>query len=52
MLRNAAGVVGFSFPEKNHYEFVQFNVISVTGGWVGVKFQGKNPNLTLEWPIK
>ena len=29
---------GVSFPGKKRYEDVQFNVISVTRGWVGVKF--------------
>ena len=29
-----------AFPEKR-YEGVRFNVISVTRGWVGVKFPGK-----------
>ena len=49
MLRNAVeGGRGVSFPEKNHYEGVQFNVISVTKGWVGVKFQGKKRYVTLE----
>ena len=35
MLRNADGV-------KKHYEGVWFNVISVTRGWVGYKFQEKS----------
>ena len=31
--------VGVSvFPEKKRYEDVGFNVISVTRGWLGVKF--------------
>ena len=33
--------MGVSFPGKKRYEGVQFNVISVTRGWVGVKFPGK-----------
>ena len=40
MLRNAMG--GVSFPKKMRYEGVRFNVISVTRGWVGVKFPGKS----------
>ena len=31
-----------NFPEKKLYEGVRFNVISVTKGWVGVKFIEKN----------
>ena len=43
MLRNAVGVGGggVSFHGKKRYEDVRFNVISVTRGWVGVKFPGK-----------
>ncbi len=42
VLRNAVGGGGgVSFPEKKRYEGVWFNVISVTRGWVGVKFPGK-----------
>ena len=41
MLRNAMGGGGVRFPEKKRYEGVMFNVISVTRGWVGVKFPGK-----------
>ena len=33
---------GVGFPGKTHYEGVQCNVISITRGWVGVKFPGKN----------
>ena len=29
------------FPEKKRYEGIQFNVISVTRGWVGVNFPGE-----------
>ena len=39
-----------AFPKKKRYEGVQFNVISVTRGWVGVKFPGKKRYVTLEWP--
>ena len=37
------GVGGVSFHEKKRYCYkdVRFNVISVTRGWVGVKFPGK-----------
>ena len=28
-----------------------FNVISVTRGWVGVKFAGKMRYVTLQWPL-
>ena len=42
VLRNAVGVGGgVSFHRKKRYEDVRFNVISVTRGWVGVKFPGK-----------
>ena len=35
--------MGVSFPGKKCYdnEGVRFNVISVTRGWVGVKFPGE-----------
>ena len=33
---------GVSFHGKKRYEDVRFNVISVTRGWVGVKFPGKS----------
>ena len=52
MLRNAVGVGGFSFPAKKCYEGVWFNIISVTRGWMGVKFPGKKFYITLEWPLK
>ena len=39
-----------AFPEKKRYEDVRFNIISVTRGWVGVKFPGKKRYVTLEWP--
>ena len=42
MLRNAVGVGGVSFPRKKRYEGVWFNVISVTRGWVAVKFLEKS----------
>ena len=38
---------------KKHYEDVGFNVISVTRGWVGVKFPNNKAYkryVTLEWP--
>ena len=40
-----------AFPEKR-YKGVRFNVISVTRGWVGVKFPGKTHYVMLEWPQK
>ena len=52
MLRNS--VVGgwvSAFPEKKRYEGVRFNAISVTRGWVGVKFLGNKRYVTLEWPL-
>ena len=43
MLRNIVGGGRVSdFPEKKRYEDVRFNVISVTRGWVGVKFPEKS----------
>ena len=51
MLRNAMGVGDASFPGKNRCEDVRFNVISVTRGWVGVKFPGKKRYVPLEWPL-
>ena len=42
---------GFSFPGKKCYEGLRFNVISVTRGWVGVKFPGKKHYVTFEWPL-
>ena len=48
MLPNA--VRGVSFPGKKRYEDVQFNVISITRGWVGVKVPGKKRYVTLECP--
>ena len=39
MLRNAVGGGRLlDFHGKKHYEDVRFNVISITRGWVGVKF--------------
>ena len=53
VLRNAVGGGGgVGIPGKKRYEGVQFNVISVTRGWVGVKFPGKKRYVTLEWPLK
>ena len=43
------GVVTFS--RKKCYEGVWSNVISVTRGWVGVKFPGKKRYVTLDWPL-
>ena len=44
--------VGVSaFPKKKRYKGVQFNVISVTRGWVLVKFPGKKRYLNLEWSL-
>ena len=40
-----------AFPEKKRYESKWFKVISVTRGWVGVKFPGKKRYVTLEWPL-
>ena len=43
MLRNAEGGGGCQIlREKNRYEGVRFNVISVTRGWVGVQFPQKS----------
>ena len=36
------------FSGKKRYEGVRFNVITVTRGWVGVKFPGKKHYITLE----
>ena len=49
MLRNA--VEGVCIPGKKCYEGVRFSVVSVTRGWVGVKFPGKKRYVTLELPI-
>ena len=51
MLRNAVGGGDISFPGKKRYEGVRFNIISVTRGWVGVKFPGKKSYVTFEWPL-
>ena len=40
-----------AFQEKKCYGGVRFNVISVTRGWVGVKFAGKKRFVTLEWTL-
>ena len=42
---------GGHLPWKKRYGGVRFNIISVTRGWVGVKFPGKKRYITLEWPI-
>ena len=39
------------FPVNKCYECVRFNVISVTRGWVSVKYPGKKRYVTLEWPL-
>ena len=53
VLRNAVwGIGGVNFPRKKSYEGVWFNVISVTRGWVGVKFPGEKRYVALEWPQK
>ena len=39
---------GDSFPRKKRYKGVRSNVISVTRGWVGVKYPGKKHYVTLE----
>ena len=44
-------VGGCRLSRKKRYEGVRFNVISVTNGWVGVKFPGKKRYVTLEWPL-
>ena len=38
---NTMGGGGCQLSRKKHYDGVRFNVISVTRGWVGVKFPGK-----------
>ena len=53
MLRNAdGGGGGVKFSRKKRYEGVRSNVISVTRGWVGVKFPGKKHYVILEWPLR
>ena len=53
VLRNAVwGIGGVNFPRKKSYEGVWFYVISVTRGWVGVKFPGEKRYVALEWPQK
>ena len=46
VLRTEVG--GLIFPGKKRYEGVRFNVISITWGWVGVKYPGEMRYLTLE----
>ena len=43
--------MGVSFPGKKRYEGVRFNGISVTRGWVGVKFLGKKALSNTQWPL-
>ena len=54
MLRNAAGVVGFSFPGKKTITILYSSTLLALreGGW-GSNFKEKiNRNPTLEWHIK
>ena len=51
MLRNADGGECVTFSKKKSYEGVRLNVISITRGWVGVKYPGKKRYVTLEWPL-
>ena len=37
--------------KKKCYKGVKFNIISVTRGWMGVKFPVKKRYVTLEWPL-
>ena len=49
VLRNALGEAvggGSDLAEKSHYG-VRFNVISITKGWVDIKFPGKKHYVTL-----
>ena len=39
------------FQEKESYEGVRFNVISVKNWWVGVQLSGKKRYVTFEWPL-
>ena len=48
VLRNAMG--GIKFPGKSIYEDIRFNAISVTRGWMGVKFPDNKHYVTLERP--
>ena len=49
MLRNIVGVGGCPISLEK-YEEVSFIIISVTGGWIGVKLKKKG-YVTLEWPL-
>ena len=51
MLRNAVGGGRVYDSMKKRYEGVLFNVISVTRGWVSVKFPEKKHYVTLEWAL-
>ena len=51
VLRNPEVGGGGQLSGKKHYGGVRFNIISVTRGWVGVKFPGKERYLTREWPL-
>ena len=48
VLHNTIGVS--SFPKK-HYVGIQFNIISITMGLVGVKVPWEKLYVTCEWPI-
>ena len=50
MLRNGGGGGGVTFSAKKRYDGLRFNDISITRGWVGVKFPEKKHYITLEWP--
>ena len=45
------GVGGCQLSRKKRYEGARFNVISVTRGWVGVKYPGKKHCVTIERPL-
>ena len=47
VLRNAAE--GVKFPGKKRSGGLWFNVISVTRGWVGVKYPEQKRYVTPEW---
>ena len=40
-----------NFPGKKLYEGERYNVISVTRGWVGVKFPEKKCYVIIEWSL-
>ena len=49
VLYNTVGGGVCQLSQKKRYEGVRFNVISITRGWVGVKFPRKKCYVTLEW---